>query len=215
MTRVVVPPLPGNFSAFGLLVADVRHDYVRTRLAATADLDVADLRRTFAEMREEALGRLLADGFGEDRVRFETRLDMRYVGQAFELSVPFGEALGSIGDLERAFHRAHEARYAHAVEDPVEIVSFRLSAYGVVAKPRLPGGIVGAAASETARTETREVAFDGAFAPTAVYPRDRLAADAVVRGPALVEEPGTTTVVPPGFRAWRDTQGNLVLEAGR
>ena len=215
MTRVVVPPLPGNFSAFGLLVADVRHDYVRTRLAATADLDVAELRRTFAEMREEARGRLLADGFGEDRVRLETWLDMRYVGQAFELSVPFGDGVASIGDLERAFHRAHEARYSHAVEDPVEIVSFRLSAYGVVAKPRLPGGIVGAGAPETARTETRQVAFDGVFAPTAVYPRDRLAADAVVRGPALVEEPGTTTVVPPGFRAWRDMHGNLVLEAGR
>src|SRR5207302_7619928 len=116
-------------------------------------------------------------------------------------SVPVGEGVGSIGDLERAFHRAHEARYSHAMEDPVEIVSFRLSAYGVVAKPRLPGAVVGAGAPETGRIETREVAFDGAFAPTAVYARHRLAAEAVVRGPALVEEPGTTTVVPPGFRA--------------
>src|SRR5207237_1351112 len=142
--RVAIPPLPGNFSACGLVVAAVRDDDVRTRLTATADLDVAELRRTFAEMREEARERLLADGFGHDRVRFEARLDMRYVGQAFELSVPFGEDVGSIGDLERAFHRAHEARYSHAVEDPVEIVSFRLSAYGVVAKPRLPGAVVGA-----------------------------------------------------------------------
>src|SRR5439155_15857365 len=138
MTRVVVPPLPGNFSAFGLLVADVRHDYVRTRLTATAGLDFGELTRTFAELREEARLRLGADGFAADRVRFEARLDMRYVGQAFELSVPFGEDLTSIAEVERAFHRAHEARYSHAVEDPVEIVSFRLSAYGGVSKPRLP-----------------------------------------------------------------------------
>jgi N-methylhydantoinase A len=215
MARVVVPPLPGNFSAFGLLVADVRHDYVRTRLMATADLDFAELSRTFAEMRQEARGRLLADGFGDDRVRFEAWLDMRYVGQAFELSVPFGQEMGSIGDVERAFHRAHEARYSHAVEDPVEIVSFRLSAYGVVAKPRLPGAGAGVGGPEAARIGERDVAFDGVFAPTPVYARERVPAEAIVRGPALVEEPGTTTVVPPGFSARHDANGNLVLEAER
>src|SRR5207302_1815907 len=78
-----------------------------------------------------------------------------------------------------------------------------------------PGAVVGTGAPEMGRIETREVAFAGAFAPTAVYARHRLAAEAVVRGPALVEEPGTTTVVPPGFRAWPDIHGNLVLEAGR
>jgi N-methylhydantoinase A len=213
MARVVVPPLPGNFSAFGLLVADVRHDSVRTRLTATADLDHAELARTFAEMREEALVRLAADGFEADRVRFAARLDMRYVGQAFELSVPFDDGLASMADVERAFHRAHEARYSHAVEDPVEIVSFRLSAYGIVTKPRLPGRAAGGGAPEAARLDTRDVAFDGAFAPTPVYARERLVTEVAVMGPALVEESGTTTVVPSGFRAWPDAHDNLVLEA--
>jgi N-methylhydantoinase A len=215
MARVVVPPLPGNFSAFGLLVADVRHDYVRTRLTAMADLDFAELTRTFAELRDEAVGRLVADGFGEGQIRFEARLDMRYVGQAFELSVPFGDALTSIADVERAFHRSHEARYSHAVEDPVEIVSFRLSAYGVVPKPRLPGRPVDGGAPEAAQIGARAVAFDGVFTSTAVFARDRLVTEAAVSGPALVEESGTTTVVPPGFRAWPDAHGNLVLEVQR
>ena len=212
IARVIVPPLPGNFSAFGLLVADVRHDYVRTRLTATADLDFAELTRTFAELREEALGRLAADGFEARRTRCAARLDMRYVGQAFELSVPFDDSFTSIGDVERAFHRAHEARYSHAVEDPVEIVSFRLSAYGIVPKPRRPGREAGRGAPDTARIGARDVAFDGAFAATPVYARERLVTEAAVAGPALVEEPGTTTVVPPGFRAWPDQHDNLVLE---
>ena len=148
-------------------------------------------------------------------IRFEARLDMRYVGQAFELSVPFGDALTSIADVERAFHRAHEARYSHAVEDPVEIVSFRLSAYGVVPKPRLPGRPVAGSAPEAARIGARDVAFDGVFTSTPVFARDRLVTEAAVSGPALVEEPGTTTVVPPGFRAWPDAHGSLVLEVQR
>ena len=212
MARVVVPPLPGNFSAFGLLVADVRHDYVRSRLTATADVGLGEIERVFDEMREEASVRLLADGFERTAVRFQTTLDMRYVGQAFELSIPFDDGLTSIGDVERAFHRAHEARYSHAVEDPVEIVSFRLSAYGIVPKPRLPRAPARGAAAPIA---TRDVAFDGAFEPTPVYAREGLGAGTLVKGPALVEEPGTTTVIPPGFRAWPDEHGNLVLEARR
>jgi N-methylhydantoinase A len=215
MTRVVVPPLPGNFSAFGLLVADVRHDYVRTRLMPLADLDFTELTRAFDEMRAEARLRLRDEGFDGDRVRYETRLDMRYVGQAFELSVPFGAEHATVADVARAFHRAHEARYSHAVDDPVEIVSFRLSAYGIVSKPRLFARAGDGGRAATVPMDTRDVAFDGVFAATPVHAREALAPDAAISGPALVEEPGTTTVVPPGFRAWCDTHGNLILEAER
>jgi N-methylhydantoinase A len=117
-------------------------------------------------------------------------------------------------DVERAFYAAHARRYAHAVEDPVEIVSFRLSAYGVVAKPRLEGEGGSAAALADAITGERPVAFEGTFARTPVYARERLPVDAVLGGPALVEEAGTTTVVPPGFRAWADALGSLILERG-
>jgi N-methylhydantoinase A len=213
MSRVVVPPLPGNFSAFGLLVADVRHDYVRTRLLRTRETPFEDVTAVFAELRKDAIVRLAGEGFPEDRIRFEARLDMRYVGQAFELAVPVDETVRSMADLEAAFRTVYDRRYAHATEEPAEIVSFRLSAYGAVQKPRLPRRAPGGVLAD-ARAATRAVAFDARSVDTPVYARERLPVDAVVRGPALVEEAGSTTVVPPGFRAAADRHGNLVLEAG-
>ncbi len=211
MSRVVVPPIPGNFSAFGLLVADVRHDEVRTRVVRTADLSFAELEGHFGELTARARARLAEDGFGAASMRFEASLDMRYVGQAFELAVPFDGGLASMKDVDRAFYTAHEARYAHATADPVEIVSLRLSAYGVGAKPSLPRAPE-AGSLAAARMRERAVLFDAVPTATAVYARELLPAEAALTGPALIEEPGTTTVVPPGFRAGVDARANLILE---
>ena len=161
---------------------------------------------------------------------------MRYVGQAFELAVPFSETLRSMDAIEMAFREVYDRRYAHATDDPPEIVSFRLSAYGIVTKPRLPrqgveegrgsaadvrargglGGHFGAPhvrqAGHVGAPHVRQTAFNARFESTPVFARERLPIDAVVSGPALVEEAGTTTVVPPGFRAWPDRHDDLVLE---
>ena len=212
MSRVVVPPMPGNFSAFGLLVADVRHDEVRTRVVRTADLSFPELERLFGDLTARARARLAEDGFAAASMRFEASLDMRYVGQAFELSVPFEESLASMKDVDRAFYTAHEARYAHATADPVEIVSLRLSAYGVGAKPSLPRAPE-AGSLAAARLPERAVLFDAVPTATAVYARELLPSEATLDGPALIEEPGTTTVVPPGFRASVDAHANLILRA--
>src|SRR5579875_3169955 len=207
--RVIVPPMPGNFSAFGLLVADVRHDYARTRVTATAELPFDELRGILAEMREEGRRRLAEEGFAPDDMRFEARLDMRYVGQAFELSVPVPEEASSMADIDAAFLAAYERRYAYAVAAPAEIVTFRLAAYGIIPKPVLP---VARGVGAVAPSAEREIAFDGRLSATPVYDRGRLAAEARLDGPAVIEEPGTSTIVPPGFRAAVDGFGNLVLE---
>jgi N-methylhydantoinase A len=212
IARVVIPPLPGNFSALGLLVADVRHDYVRTRLTPTRDTPFEDVTAVFAELRKDATTRLLADGFSEDRIRFDARLDMRYVGQAFELSVPLSDAFRSMQDVDAAFHAVYDKRYAHATDDPAEIVSFRLSAYGRVAKPTLPRRARDGGSLADAHRGNRDVAFDGRFVTTPVYAREALPVESVITGPALIEEAGTTTVVPPACRAWADTHGNVILE---
>ena len=214
MPTVVVPPMPGNFSAFGLLVADVRHDYARTRLTACADLTVGQLGAIINEMRTEACTELAAEGFAEDAMRFEARFDMRYIGQAFELSVELPDNTGSMAEVEAAFRNLYERRYSHATDEPSEIVCFRLAAFGVGAKPRLPEFSAAGRALADARVGQRRVAFNGAFMETPVYDRVKLPPEATLEGPALVEEPGTTTVVPPAFRARADRHGNLILERG-
>jgi N-methylhydantoinase A len=212
MGRVVVPPMPGNFSAFGLLVADVRRDFVRTQVTRTAGLGVAGIRAILAEMRDEAGSALAEAGFGRDRQRFEARLDMRYAGQSFELAVPVAFDIASIDEIERGFREVYEARYSHATDDPSEIVSYRVAGYGIVEKPALPR-IEGAGRSlEAALKGRRPVGFGGKAVETPVYDRDRLPPEERVPGPAIVEEGGSTTVVPPGFTGRLDAIGCLILE---
>ncbi len=212
MSRVVVPPMPGNFSAFGLLVADVRLDAVKTHVVRTADLTFADLGAILGELRAQTRARLAAEGFTDTAMRFEASLDMRYVGQAFELDVAVDERCASMADVDRAFRTAHERRYAHATDDPAEIVTFRVAAYGLGLKPTLRRPADLTAAPDKAILGDRAVVFDGARVTTRVYTRDLLPPGMPVAGPALVEEPGTTTVVPPGFSAVCDVHGNLLVE---
>ena len=209
--RVLVPPLPGNFSAYGLLVADVRHDYARTRVVPTAGLPFADLQDVLARMRERGRTQLAEDGFAPAQMRFEARLDMRFVGQAFELPVAMPDGAASIEDIDRAFLAAYEQRYSYAVPGPVEIVTFRLAAFGLVSKPGMPKA-PRAGSVNAARIGGRRVAFDGTFAETGIYERELLCDGAELQGPAIIEEMGSTTIVPPGFRATVAPQGMLVLE---
>jgi N-methylhydantoinase A len=209
--RVMIPPMPGNFSAFGLLVADVRHDYSRTRVLPTASLSFEELQAVLSEMREEGRRRLASEGFDERAMRFEVRLDMRYVGQAFELPVTLPEGASAMADIDAAFLAAYEKRYAYAIQAPTEIVTFRLAAYGAVAKPTLPG-TAREGRLETAGAGEREVTFKGGAVTVPVYWRERLPPDAPIDGPALIEEDGSVTVVPPRCVARADRLGNLFLE---
>jgi N-methylhydantoinase A len=136
---------------------------------------------------------------------------MRYVGQAWELLVRVPDEAGSMEALDEAFHRSHERRYGHRNEGAVEIVNFRLTAVGATPKPSLPRPRVSGSVAEARRTE-RPVYWDGAFVPSPVYERERLAQGARLTGPAIVEEMGATTVVPPLWSGTVGTWGELILE---
>ncbi|HXJ79540.1 MAG TPA: hydantoinase/oxoprolinase family protein [Candidatus Methylomirabilis sp.] len=209
--RVVVPWAPGNFSAFGSLIGDLRRDYVQTRLLPTRGAAFADVVDTFAALEREATSALAAEGVAPERIWTLRTLGMRYVGQAWEVLVRVPDDALGIEALEEAFHRSHERRYGHRNDGAVEIVNFRLTVVGTTAKPSLPRPPDLGSVADARRTE-RPVSFDGAFIRSPVYVRERLPQGARLPGPAIVEEMGATTVVPPLWSATVGASGELLLE---
>jgi N-methylhydantoinase A len=211
MRTVVVPPLPGNFSALGLLIADVRRDFVRTRVSQTSTSPLSQVEAVFSELMQNAAAELAADGFTAERQRFSPSLDMRYAGQSFELSVPVGRDTRSITEIERSFAEIYAARYGAATGRPMEIVSYRLAAWGLSDKPQLPRLAPGGRSLERAQRGTRSVYLAGGQRPITVLDRDRLPTRELLEGPVLIEEAGSTTIVPAGWSVELDLVGCLVL----
>jgi N-methylhydantoinase A len=215
--RVLVPRHPGNFSALGLLAADIKHDDVRTRVGLLRERLPA-LRDAFAEMETAARQQLEREGFAPEQQKLLRSLDLRYRGQAFELNLPVGRGAaegepGALQEIELNFHRHHREIYGHSnPQAAIELVNARLTAYGLVPKPTAERHTASGATLEGALVERRPVWFTGQALDCPVWDRDRLPEGAQVRGPAIVEEFGATTVVPPGWRGTLDGHGNLRFE---
>jgi N-methylhydantoinase A len=215
---VLVPEHPGVFSALGLVMADIRHDFVRTRIGAVGALSPEELAGLFGELEAQAAAMLRRDGLPPERQVLQRTADLRYVGQAYEVNVavPAG-ALGPDGlaEVARRFHDEHRRLYAHHHPDhPVEFVNGRVTAIGLTAAPPLRERPAGAAAAGP--RERRPVYFDeeDGFVDCPVYDRAALGPGAALAGPAVVEQMDSTTVVFPGQRAAVDGFGNLVIAVG-
>jgi N-methylhydantoinase A len=221
--RLLVPTTPGILCALGMLIADLRHDLVQTRLVAHRDLPVGEARAMFDPLLQEA-GRLLAaDRVPGERQRVEMRLDMRYIGQSYELPIALGDfAPATWTALVPAFHAEHARRFGHSDPGaPVEIVAFAVTATGLIDTPELPRPPVGGQAPPpAARRGTRRAYFEaagaraGGWAQCPVWQREALLAENEIAGPAIVEELSATTVLYPDDRARVDAVGNLIVEVG-
>jgi N-methylhydantoinase A len=205
--RVLIPQGAGTLSAHGMLLADVVRDFSRTLLLPCAELGGATLEGAFEALVEQGRAALEAEGFPENRMHLERSLDARYVGQGYELTIPYGS------ELETTFHERHESRYGYADPDrDVEIVNVRLRAVGITAKPTLhESDLAGEDASAATLGEHRMV-HEGVEHAGVLVDRARLEPGNAVTGPALIVEYSTTTVVPPGARCRVDRWENLVLE---
>jgi N-methylhydantoinase A len=209
MTRVVVPPAPGLFSAFGLLYSEVEHHYVRTWRRPARGLDPAELAEAFGRLEDEARRQLAAEGFTGAAVRIAHSADCRYQGQSFELTVPVTAG----ASIEEGFAREHERTYGHRAgpDEPVEIVSLRVVGQGLSDRPRVPECVqIGRSAGTLGGS--RRVYFgqrDG-WIVTPILTRGDLGTPH--DGPAIIEEYDATCVVPPGARAALDLSGNIVME---
>jgi len=207
ITEIIIPPMPGAFSAYGLLTADTRYDVTRTRLTSLSNTTLQHLQDLLEPLREEARERLRRDGFTEENIRLQVFLDIRFVGQAFELTTPMPDAPETLDEIAAAFQAVYEERYAQSDTAPAEIVSFRVVGLGKAPSVELPEH-TGDASTDI---ETRSVSFDSTFVETAIHRRETLRVETAMPGPAIIEEDGATTVVPPGFNATLDRFGILTL----
>ena len=212
VARVVVPPHPGVFSAYGLLAADVRVVSVRSLVARANAETWKDARALFDALAKDGDTALGEQGVAKADRSFVRELDVRYVGQSTELTVT---APRSIDEAVETFHQRHEQRYGFAARrDPVEVVTVRVVAIGTTPKPRLAAAAVPAPrAPESRALRERRSAYDGtAFVETPVYGRTLLRPGDAFDGPAIVEQYDATTYLAPGWSARVDGFANLVME---
>jgi N-methylhydantoinase A len=223
MRTVLVPKFPGGLSALGILRANVVKDFSRTvllkvpvsekgkapRRERNEELD-RGLQRAFSALTRQAAHEMSGEGFSAGQVRLERMLDVRYVGQSFDLMVP-----AATGFVIR-FHQEHARRYGYAdATRPVEVVNVRIRATGIVPKLALPRAREGAPNARTAIARVHPVYFSGAVLQAPVYDRTLLRAGNRLAGPAIVTEYSGTALVPPGWRARVDAYENLLLTHAR
>ena len=212
---VLVPPNPGNVSAFGLLTVDVKNDYVQTHVTLADHLDATVVNGVYDALSAQAAEALSKEGFDPAEHQFVRTADLRYFGQAFEVRVPVGTGELDPDAVAAAFHAEHKALYGYDFSgDPsqqVEWVNLRVSGIGPIQRPEIARHPVG----DTAYGEKgrREVCFEPAegYVDTPVLWRTDLAPGTVVHGPAIIEEFGSTVPLHPGFDARIDEYLNIIV----
>ncbi|KYH24020.1 hydantoinase/oxoprolinase [Halalkalicoccus paucihalophilus] len=210
---VIVPPYPGINSALGCLLVDVEHDLSQTFIAEATEDVIDDVEDHFSEMEEEIGERLHSEGIGDEDIRIDYTVQMRYAGQWRSLKVSCSRPIESIESIRQRFHEEHERVYAYSDTDQtVEIYGLRVTGRGVVDKPAFPEIDAGDTAAD-AETGTRQAYFDeaGEFVETTVYDRRRLGAGTTIAGPAIVEQMDSTVIVPPAAEAEVERTGNLII----
>ena len=215
MAGVIVPLYPGVFSAIGLLMSDVKHDYVRSKLTPLSEISPADVNGMFERMVAQALDELRDDGFSAEQIRIERALDMRYAGQGYEIAVscpahPLQDV--DLKQLRATFDQQHRTMFGHmAPEEPVEIVSYRVRGIGLVPPVEMPQFKPTGTTLADAQREMRRVRFDGKEIDCPVYQRERLDVGLTVAGPAILDQFDCTTVICPGQTARVDEWKNLIV----
>ncbi|MDF1791433.1 MAG: hydantoinase/oxoprolinase family protein [Thalassobaculaceae bacterium] len=221
MAEIVVPPAPGILCAQGLVVSDLKEDFV-----ISARIPLTEAGRTEIDTAVAPLAAAAADWFASEEIaparrRLRLAIDLRYVGQNFELLVPTDETDGSapnlpdIDEMKRRFFSAHEKTYGHyTADDPIEAVNLRLTAIGE-AERIPPPAVTGDGDQHPTPVARRAVWFDGAEHDTPVYDRAKLSPGQHFTGPAIVDQLDATTVIHPGDTVSVDAALNLIIEVSR
>ena len=216
--NVVVPRNPGVSSAYGLLVADFKNDYARTFIQKPPDYDLEAMEKVYRELEEEALYWLNQEGLPQQARSLLRSADMRYTHQGFEVATDLkGGSLDekSIEGLLDEFHRRHKQLFGFSLDQPVEVVTLRVSALGTLGAARMPRLTGKPVPAEKAIKEQRPVFFQELGAPVLcdIFKRSMLSPDSIVQGPSILEGVDSTVVINPGWQGRIDEYGNCILQA--
>jgi len=218
-STVIVPPLPGYASAFGAIRVDVKHEFTTPLHKIESELDYKKVNRTFDGLVANAVKTLEREGMRPEQITIERYVDVKYFSQSRFFTVEIGdEPLRDLQAITGNFMAAMQTAYGYTLPPgyaPVELVNLRVIARGDLPKPSLPE-TPGGATLEAARKKSRRVWFrDAGFVEASIYERGKLPAGARFDGPAVIEQPDTTTVMPPGSHCTVDKYGNLIIKVDR
>ena len=220
ISRVVVPPFPGVFSSFGLLVADVEHHFVQTYFKSFTELDINELSGLLNNLWEQGRSQLRAEGFDDNRHEVETQFDMKYEGQVSDLTISFprGEVTPTtVNGVIKAFDEEHYSSFGYSSPDTgYQLVNVRVIARGLPERPRMPEQLELPVSANGTHSENRDVFFgpNRGWASVPIVNRPSLAG-ATAEGPLVVEEYDSTTVIPPNWKATTDQWSNIILSRGK
>ncbi len=212
--RILVPPNPGILSAMGVAIADIVKDYSRTAMLRGPEINSDRLERKFALLHQRAEEELLEEDLDIKGLVPQRSLDVRYVGQSFELNVDYPSRAKELSrTIARAFHRAHHQRFGYSdPTEPVEVVNLRLKMILPVKKPAPQPQQPSGESPKEAQVMEAQVVFNSGTLTTPLYLRERLRCGNLLRGPALVLQMDSTTVIPPDWAGRVDPYENLILE---
>jgi N-methylhydantoinase A len=215
INEIIIPNNPGLFSAMGLLFTDAKHTYVKSIRKKLFDIDYSDLEQVFQVLETQGSTVLTEEGFKTKSITHKRFVDLRYVGQGFELLIALeGIALqekSCKNQILKRFNEKHQSIYGYILEEEeVEMVNIRINSIGLIKKPRLVKIAEGTTKPiDEAQLTTREVYFEEfkGFKQTPIFSREKLLAKNGLEGPAIIEQYDTTTVVPPNWKASVDSYG--------
>ena len=214
--KVIVPTMPGVFSAWGMLMTDLRRDAIRTRVTRADRVSPEQLDEIYSEMSAQAERELRAQGAADGEIRVERYADMRYWGQEHTVKVSLASARvddAALRALITAFHDLHEQTYTFRLDTPTELVNYHVTAFGRIPTPDIPTIQGDGLTLAGARKGQRLVCFDEAqFQEAEIYERERLPLGEAIPGPAVIEEHSATIVVFPQQTFTRDGYGFIHIE---
>ena len=214
--QIIIPRLPGHFSAWGMLLCDLQHDYVKTQVQSVKSFEPSAFDEAFGLLEENGKKTLLTEGIPENRFQFRRTVDMRYLGQEHSVNVPSPDGKWNLEKTERLihdFHQLHEKRYAFSLKEAeAELVALRVVAIGITDKPSFTKPETSSRSPDAAIKGNRKVYIDGPNPiDVPLFERSKLGTGNRIVGPAIIEEEACTTILQPRQQLFVDEYGNLVI----